>query len=68
MQSNGRCIRFAPMDLRTRGPELARWRAKYVPRQWRGNGDHVLYRRERAAELNERYGPLLDAFDAVPMP
>jgi hypothetical protein len=61
MRTYVRCIRFAPWDLPNAGLEVERWREKFVPGQWRDIGDHVLYRRERAAELNLRYGVLLDA-------
>lgn len=55
MHTNVRCIRFAPNELPDDGPEVARWRTKYVPRHWRGIGDHVLYRHDRAEERNQRF-------------
>jgi hypothetical protein len=56
----GRCIRFAPPELPDRGPGLARWREKHVPTQWRSPDQHILFVRVGAADLNARYGEMLD--------
>jgi hypothetical protein len=61
MQADVRCIRFVPSGFPGETSEIARWRAKYIPKQWRSVAHHVLYRHERAAERNQRYGALLDA-------
>lgn len=72
MPTRPRCIRFAPPELladnrplppelRADGPQLKQWRAEHVPHQWRASKDHVLYVRRGAADLNERYGNMLNA-------
>jgi hypothetical protein len=56
-----RCIRFAPPELSAGGPALEQWRKKYVPIKWRSTHDHTLYCCPHAADLNDRYGEMLDA-------
>ena len=55
-----RCIRFAPPEIQDGTQELEQWRIEYVPQEWRAPKDHVLYRRSGAADLNMRYGEMLD--------
>jgi len=67
-----RCIRFAPPELladnqqlppelRANDPKLKQWRTEHVPQQWQAPKDHVLYVRRGAADLNGRYGNMLNA-------
>jgi len=57
---SGRCIRFVPPEIWNDEPAQARWREKYVPTRWRDPNQHILFVREGAADINDRYGEMLD--------
>jgi len=60
MANAPRCVRFVLTEIEPRSPQIAEWRAKYVPQIWRGLGDHLLYDNPDAADFNMRYGEMLD--------
>jgi hypothetical protein len=64
--ASARCIRFAPPEIE--GAALAHWRERYVPRQWRAPQHHILFGRAGAADLNDRYGEMLDVLATSPCP